>query len=53
MRGSFPTEVMIGDYCMEIISCFRATVLGYYDEAASGMGENEGSHIAILFSSSL
>ena len=53
VRGSLPTEVMIGDYYIEIISYLRVTVLGYYEEAASGMGEKDGSHIAILFSSSL
>ena len=52
VRGSLLTEVMIGDYCIEIISYFLATVLGYCDEAASGMGEKEGNHMAILPSSS-
>lgn len=52
-RGSLLTDVIIGDYCIAIMSCFLATVLGYWLEAASGMGEKEGSHMAIFSSFSL
>ena len=48
-RGSLP-EVVIGDW---IMSCLRVAALGCCELAASGMGEKDGSHIAILFSSSL
>ena len=41
--------VVIGD-C--IISYFRGAALGYCELAASGIGEKEGSHMAILVPSS-
>lgn len=35
------------------MSCLRVAALGCCELAASGIGEKDGSHIAILFSSSL